>query len=248
MLMRTSSRPRIGITPDINDVAAPETEYEVRRNYADAIWRCGGLPLVLPYVDEAAAYLASIDGLLVTGGMFDIDPALYGQVPKQSYSMKPERTECEKSLIDGALEAGLPVLGVCNGMQLLAVCLGGQLVQDISREIPAALEHKPDQRADIVQHDITIARQSRCLPSLRPGRYSVNSVHHQAVQPSLRYHTVAIADDGVIEAIEATEHDFAVGVQWHPEYGAGPADGLIFKELINAARAYSLGRSGVLHV
>lgn len=248
MLMKTPPRPRIGITPDLNDLEAPETEYVVRRNYSDALWRCGGLPLILPYADDVTAYLEAIDGLLVTGGMFDIDPALYGQAARQSYVMKPLRTAFEKALIEGALKSGIPILGICNGMQLLAVCLGGQLVQDIPSQVPGALEHKPGQPAVRVQHEIRIPYQPRCLPAVAPGSYWVNSVHHQAVQPSMAYRSIAVASDGVIEAIEAVDHGFAVGVQWHPEYAAGEADTPIWRSFIDAAMEFCLSRSAALHV
>lgn len=248
MLTKTPSLPRIGLTPDLNDLEAPETEYVVRRNYADTVLRYGGLPLILPYADDVAAYLETIDGLLVTGGLFDIDPALYGQDVRQSCVMKPLRTAFEKALIEGALKSGIPVLGICNGMQLLAVCLGGELVQDIPSQVPGALEHKPEQSANRVQHEISIARQPRCLPAVAPGRYWVNSVHHQAVQPSMAYRPIALAGDGVIEAIEAIDHGFAVGVQWHPEYAASEADAPIWRSFIEAAAQFCLARSAVLHV
>lgn len=248
MLMKTPTRARIGITPDINDLHAPETEYVVRRNYADVIWRSGGLPLILPYVDDVRAYLATIDGLLVTGGMFDIDPELYGQRAQQAYLTKPLRTGFEKALIEGALEMEIPILGICNGMQLLAVCLGGTLVQDIPAEVPGALEHKPDQPADRVHHEISVEHRSRWLPALAPGRYCVNSVHHQAVRPCQAYRTIAVATDGVIEAIETAGNGFAVGVQWHPEYSAGEVDAPVLRNFLNAAAEFAVSRSGVLHV
>lgn len=180
--------------------------------------------------------------------MFDIDPALYGQAARHSCVMKPLRTAFEKALIEGALKSGIPILGICNGMQLLAVCLGGQLVQDIPSQVPGALEHKPGQPAVRVQHEIRIPYQPRCLPAVAPGSYWVNSVHHQAVQPSMAYRSIAVASDGVIEAIEAVDHGFAVGVQWHPEYAAGEADTPIWRSFIDAAMEFSLSRSAALHV
>jgi putative glutamine amidotransferase len=247
MLMKTHSRPRIGITPDIDDIASPETGYVLRRNYADAVARHGGLPLILPYTDDVSDCLRSIDGLLVTGGMFDIDPVLYRQTARKTLVMKPTRTRFEKALIDGALARRIPVLGICNGMQLLAVCLGGELVQDIMIEVTGALEHKPQQPADVAHHGIHSADVSEKLPGLGAGSPLVNSVHHQAVLPCAAYRTIAVADDGVIEAIEAIEHDFAVGVQWHPEYGLGAIDGAVMAGLIAAATTYVLRSAAVEH-
>ncbi|MER8886926.1 gamma-glutamyl-gamma-aminobutyrate hydrolase family protein [Mesorhizobium sp. M0816] len=235
-----SRLPRIGITPDINDIVAPETEYVVRRNYADAVSQAGGLPLILPYGDIVEEYLDAIDGLLVTGGMFDIDPALYRQTARKPYVVKPVRTEFERAMIEKALSRRMPTLGVCNGMQLLAVCLGGQLVQDISTEVGGAFEHKPEQSATIAQHQIEIIARSRHLVCPEGTSYAVNSVHHQAVLPSEAYKPIAVSPDGVIEAVEANAGGFAVGVQWHPEYGVGQIDNIVWSGFLAAAKEYSL--------
>lgn len=231
--------PRIGITPDINDIAAPQTEYAIRRNYADAVLQAGGLPLILPYADIIEEFLDAIDGVVVTGGMFDIDPALYHQIPRKHNVMKPLRTNFEKGLIERALSRRMPILGICNGMQLLGVCLGGQLVQDIPAEVDGAFEHKPEQSATITQHTVEIISQSRHLHCPQGRIYPVNSVHHQAVLPSGAYKVIAASPDGVIEAIEANDDGFAVGVQWHPEYGAGEIDVVIWSGFMTAAREYS---------
>ncbi|MGZ2386063.1 gamma-glutamyl-gamma-aminobutyrate hydrolase family protein [Rhizobium brockwellii] len=231
--------PRIGITPDINDTAAPETEYVLRKNYADAVRNAGGLPFILPYGDQVEEYLDAIDGVMITGGMFDIDPGLYGQVAKKPYVMKPIRTDFERALIHGALARQMPILGICNGMQLLAVCLGGQLVQDIPTEICEALEHKPMQSASVVQHAVQFSGTSHRLPVLSGQTFSVNSVHHQSVLPSPRYEALARAPDGVLEALEAREGGFAVGVQWHPEYGVAEIDTVVFNSFLVKAREFS---------
>ncbi|CCM79842.1 gamma-glutamyl-gamma-aminobutyrate hydrolase family protein [Rhizobium mesoamericanum] len=242
-MVKTPRRPAIGITPDMNDVAAPETEYVLRRNYADAVYQMGGIPFILPYAPDVDAYLESADGVLITGGMFDIDPALYRQQARKAYAMKPPRTAFEKALIEGALQRHMPVLGICNGMQLLAVCLGGQLVQDIPSELANALEHKPGQAATIAHHEISIVSQSRNLIGVEAARYPVNSVHHQAVLPSEAYRTIAAADDGVIEAIESSDGGFAMGVQWHPEYGVSNIDSVVWRGFISAASEYSSKRA-----
>lgn len=231
--------PRVGITPDINEMVAPETEYVLRINYVDAVSKAGGLPLILPYGDQIEEYLASIDGLLITGGMFDIDPVLYGQTARKSYVIKPVRTAFERDLILGALTRHIPILGICNGMQLLAVCLDGQLVQDIPTEIDGALEHKPAQSATVAQHEVEFSGESRHLRIQNGQILRVNSVHHQAVLPSERYETLAHAPDGVVEALEAKEGGFAVGVQWHPEYGVAEIDTIVFDDFVAKAREYS---------
>ncbi|TGU45699.1 gamma-glutamyl-gamma-aminobutyrate hydrolase family protein [bacterium M00.F.Ca.ET.152.01.1.1] len=230
--------PRIGITPDINDLAAPETEYVVRRNYADVVLQAGGLPFLVPYSEQVDDYLEAIDGLLITGGMFDIDPALYRQTARKQYATKPTRTNFERALIEGALSRSMPILGICNGMQLLAVCLGGELAQDIPTDIEGALEHKPHQPASIAQHRIQITGLSRHLQVPKGDVHEVNSVHHQSVLPSDAYHTLAVSPDGVVEAVEAKNGGFAVGVQWHPEYGVANIDKIVFNGFLAKAKEY----------
>lgn len=232
-------RPIIGVTPDINDIGAPETEYLLRKNYADAVLSAGGLPIILPFAAACDLYLQEIDGLLVTGGMFDINPQLYRQPARKDFVMKPERTAFEKALIEGARNRGMPILGICNGMQLLAVCLGGGLIQDIPSEVEGAFEHKPAQSASITHHDVEIVSRSRHL-DLAPGAlHSVNSVHHQSVLPADSYNILAAASDSVIEALEAREGGFAVGVQWHPEYGASQIDDAVWRGFLAAAAQFS---------
>ncbi|RWG20968.1 MAG: gamma-glutamyl-gamma-aminobutyrate hydrolase family protein [Mesorhizobium sp.] len=231
--------PRIGITPDINDTAAPETEYVVRRNYADVVSQAGGLPFLLPYGEQVEDYLDAIDGLLITGGMFDIDPALYHQDARKKYVMKPARTSFEQALIEGALSRSMPILGICNGMQLLAVCLGGELVQDIPTEIEDSLEHKPDQPASIAQHRIQITGLSRHLRTPKGEVHEVNSVHRQSVLPSEAYEILAISPDNVVEAIEAKSGGFTLGVQWHPEYRVAKIDTMVFDSFLAEAKQYS---------
>lgn len=235
-------KPRIGVTPDISDIRSPETTYEIRCNYAEAIARHGGLPVILPYDANVAEYCGFLDGCLVTGGMFDIDPVHYGQSPRQVQRTKPDRTAFERRLIDESLERDLPILGICNGMQLLAVCLGGRLAQDIASDFDDALEHKPHGPADVKHHKITFVDMSSQIAPRSDAAHFVNSVHHQSVLPSPSYRVIALAEDGVVEAIEAVGQSFAVGVQWHPEYALGEIDDHVFSRFVLAAAAYSKTR------
>jgi len=214
--------PCIGATPDWTRAGENPSYYELRRAYADALLMAQGLPLVLPYSDETRvleAYLGAIDGLLITGGAFDIDPSEYGEARRPRCGPAKEvRTAFERALLERALKRGLPVLGVCGGMQLINVVLGGSLYQDLATELPKADSH--EQRLDRRRpsHAVDVRRGSRLARALGEGQLMVNSTHHQAVHHlGEGLGVVAQAPDGVIEAIEATGYRFVVGVQWHPE-------------------------------
>ncbi|MBI3182486.1 MAG: gamma-glutamyl-gamma-aminobutyrate hydrolase family protein [Myxococcales bacterium] len=213
-------RPSIGITPDIE--AGPAAEYRLRSFYADAVFRAGGLPMVLPFSDDRAcveSYLDRIGGLLVTGGAFDIPPEAYGETPRDGLGpTKPARTRFERALLEGALARKLPILGVCGGMQLLAVVLGETLVQDILREVPNARDHEQKHDRSQPHHPVEVKEGSLLCELIGKGQVMVNSTHHQAVKaPGRKVAVAAVAPDGVVEGIEATSCGFAVGVQWHPE-------------------------------
>ncbi len=196
--------------------------FELKKAYAEAVLGAGGLPLVLPYSRRLAViqqYLAVCEGLLVTGGAFDVSPELYGEAPREGLgAVKPERTEFERMLVEMALDRGLPLLGICGGMQLLNVVCGGTLYQDIEREIPNAKPH--EQKSDRRQpaHEVAVAPRTLLERAVGPGALMVNTTHHQAVrQLGQGLVASAVSPDGVIEAIEAPERRFVVGVQWHPE-------------------------------
>ena len=218
------SRPTIGITPDFaeNDTQAGPPKYELKVAYADAVLRAGGLPWVLPYVDEPPIieeYLDRVSGVLVTGGAFDIPPEAYGDTARDGLgALKEGRTRFETALMKGALDRGLPVLGICGGMQLLNVVLGGTLVQDIAREWPGAGPHEQQHDRSQPQHPVDVKKNTLLSRLLGDGQLMVNSTHHQAVKATgAGVRISAAALDGVVEAIESPEHPFAVGVQWHPE-------------------------------
>src|SRR6185437_1460538 len=133
--------------------------YAIRENYCDAVARAGGLPILLPHdPDRAADYLALIDGLIVTGGAFDVDPALFGATTKhETVSLKTRRTDFELAICNAALAKNMPVLGICGGEQLLNVALGGTLIQHIPDEIRNALTHEQPNPRTEPGHTVKIA-------------------------------------------------------------------------------------------
>jgi putative glutamine amidotransferase len=239
--------PLIGITTDRAGHPEEEDEsaYVVRRNYADAIARAGGMAVILPYDPlRAADYIDRIDGLLVTGGRFDLPPDWYGaETSAAPLVLKIDRSEAERALVTAALAVDLPILGICNGMQLLGVLHGASLIGHIPSDIASPLVHMNPARPGDRQHDVHIAEHSQLRVIAGTASAAVNSVHHQAVRPSSGLHVSAIASDGVVEAIEVPGRRFCIGVQWHPEYAVDSADTRLFEAFVTAATDHRARRA-----
>lgn len=215
-------RPSIGITPDHSVHPNGFPYYDLKVAYADAVHRAGGLPFILHYAEDPTtvdAYLDRISGLLVTGGAFDVPPEAYGETAREGLgALKQGRTSFETALLKGALERQLPILGICGGMQLLNVVLGGTLFQDILKEIKNAKNHEQEHDRTQPHHPADVKDGTHLAEMLGKGQVMVNSTHHQAVKtPGTGVVISATSPEGVVEAIEVTAHPFAVGVQWHPE-------------------------------
>ena len=213
--------------------------YALRENYCAAVTRAGGLPVLLPHeVEQADAYLRTIDGLVVTGGAFDVDPAIFGAETRHaSVKTKDRRTQFELALTLRALSADKPVLGICGGQQLMNVALGGTLIQHIPDEMPGALAHEQKNPRNEPGHIVRFAEGTRLREIAGCGEAPVNSTHHQAVKaPAPCLVVDATAPDGVIEGIEDPRRRFCIGVQWHPEYAISEADLRLFAAFIEAAR------------
>jgi putative glutamine amidotransferase len=230
--------PLIGITLDAEQPGGYSKYpwYALRQNYADAITASGGLPVGLPHNDQAEAYLNRIDALVVTGGAFDVDPSMYGDTETHTtVSLKAGRTAAEMALVRGALARGKPILGICGGEQLLAVALGGTLIQHIPDSVPDALAHEQPNPRHEAGHEISIVPGTLLHRIVGADHMAVNSAHHQAVRsPGPRAVVNATAPDGVIEGIEDPSRRFCLGVQWHPEFHIDRGDRAIFDALIGA--------------
>ena len=236
------AQPVIGLTLDHEPpggYSKTHPWYALRENYCEAVAEAGGLSVLLPHEPERAAdYLALLDGLIVTGGAFDVDPALFGATTKhESVSLKARRTAFELAICQSALAKNLPVLGICGGEQLLNVALGGTLVQHIPAEIKNALAHEQPNPRTEPGHAVAIAPGTLLHRVTRMAEMQVNSAHHQAVKETAPGLVVdAVASDGVIEGIEDPKRRFVLGVQWHPEYRLSEGDTRIFAAFIQAAR------------
>jgi putative glutamine amidotransferase len=236
-----NSPPRIGFSLDYETVHTYSKKpwYAIRENYLTAVSDLGAIPLPLPhltaYVD---AYLELIDGLIITGGAFDIPPSMYGDSSvHDTVVTKDQRTQFEWAITKGAIARNIPILGICGGEQLLAVVLGGTLIQHIPDSIENALAHEQPNPRDEVGHSVQIVKHTLLHQIVGSPELQVNSAHHQAVASVPEGVVInATAPDGVIEGVEYPAHPFCLGVQWHPEYHVTGADGKIFEAFVQACR------------
>ena len=201
-------------------------------NYAEMVAAAGGIPVLLPPVPGIAAAVSRLDGLLLTGGG-DIDPGRYGAPPHPATSrVSQERDAAELEVLDAAVAAAKPVLGVCRGMQLVNVARGGTLCQHVHNDSG----HTPSP-GTFGAHPVRIAAGTRLAGILGANGTGVDvpTAHHQAIDRlGVGLVATAWAEDGVIEAVERSDdgEEFLVAVQWHPEAGADPR---LIEALVGAA-------------
>lgn len=230
-------RPVIGVTGNYNE---EEHSFWVRDYYVKSLRAVGAVPLVLPPTEDAditAEYLQICSGLLFSGGG-DVDPVHWGEMarPRLGY-INPLRDAFELELARQALRADMPILGICRGCQVLNVAAGGSLLQDIQSH----LLHDQNAPREYPIHAIVVEKGSLLRRVVGSEEIRVNSFHHQAVKnPGRGLKTCAWAPDGIIEAVESTEHRWVLGVQWHPECMTDEFSRRIFAALVKA----STGKSG----
>ena len=245
-------KPVIGITGNYGELTCKLAE-----GYYKSVERAGGVPVIIPPLSDTDVIintLEHLDGLILSGGA-DYDPHYAGEEPCPLLgTINEERDLPELFITQLAYNRQLPILGICRGIQTLAMALGGHVCQDISlspnpspkRE--GSINHSQEEERNVATHHVTIEKDSTLYNIYRDsgsplplegvrGRLSVNSFHHQAVdETGPRFRVIARSDDGIIEAMESTEYKSILGVQWHPEC---LDDGLpIFQWLIGEARQY----------
>ena len=235
-------RPLIGLTPDTTESpqGRPFLRLELRSAYFDALAAAGALPILLPLCDgeTLGELVGRLDGLVLTGGAFDIPPSEYGEAPAPGLGeLKPERTTFEKAALEAAERRGLPILGICGGMQLLAVTRGGKLYQHLPTDLPGPIAHEQAADRRSPSHTVKVVPKSRLAAATGSGDVWVNSSHHQGVRlPGRGLVATAVSPDGLVEAIEDPAARYLVGVQWHPELlaPAEPGQRAIFEGLVAA--------------
>ncbi len=198
-------------------------------SYVEVLDRVGLVPVLLTPAHSPAAMRALMNacaGLVLTGGE-DVDPRRYGQEPIEALgSVSPDRDRMEEAALAIALERDVPVLGICRGCQVLNVHFGGTLFQDVPTQLPNAARHEQAEPWGEAMHGVRVEPGSRLGGIVAPV-LRINSFHHQAIRDvGAGLDVVAVADDGVVEAVEARDHAWVIGVQWHPErHEASAPDG-----------------------
>lgn len=228
--------PIIGITShsrnSLGEVVLPGT-------YIDAVQSSGGNPILLPPTQtDPEALLAVLDGLILSGGG-DIHPIHYnGEDHPTIYGVDDDRDTFEITLAKLALLKGVPVLGICRGMQVLTVATGGNLIQHVPEVHGDAIDHRLDHPRRPIPHEVEIFPESRLFQLLEAKHLNIVSWHHQAVGKfSSDWRQAARSSDGVIEGIEHRNHPWAIALQWHPELSIDdPAHQRFFRAFISACR------------
>lgn len=220
---RETSMPRVGLTTTAQESGGSYGRPSVflYESYIAALQAVGIAPVLLtPSHDAGAvrALLSVCDGLLLSGGE-DVDPARYGEKPSPALgAVNRRRDAMEFCALEAALDRQIPIFGICRGLQVLNVALGGTLYQDIATQHPDALLHRQTEPWGTRSHQATVAPGSRLHAIVETDELFINSYHHQAIRevaPGLA--VVARAEDGMIEAVEGRDHPWLLGVQWHPE-------------------------------
>ncbi len=239
-------KPIIGIGSDVQSPSGERERAFTYLTYVEAVRRAGAIPVLIPPQPENAEELMrELDGFLLAGGE-DCDPAAYGEErhPTVTETMDERRQANDLALAGAAREQGVPMLGICLGMQVMNVAAGGTLLQDIDTQHDTEIRHASDP-ADRARHDVIVEKGTKLANVISAGETNVNSSHHQAVRKvgqGLR--VTALAPDGIVEGVEDPRHPFYLGVQWHPEDMTGEDSATsLFTAFIEAARKHAQAKN-----
>lgn len=236
-------RPIIGITLDWEEKGtfSKRPYYALRESYFDIIYKAGGLPLAIPYVAEAIdEYLSQISALVVPGGDFALNRDWYINPDEEKPWPPSKRLEFDIAIVKNVLDRNIPFLGICAGMQVMGGISGAKMTPNINKYLNTHIDHRNHCQADEFAHEVIVAKNSLLYKITNRERFPVNTAHSEAIVEIAKDLLVSgRSEDGVIEAIERMDKDFAIGVQWHPEFfmkNTSDPSFLIFKALIDKAR------------
>jgi putative glutamine amidotransferase len=231
------STPIIGLTTYNNKNKYGFPFAALMHAYIAALTESGGIPVMIPSGladDTLQSLLGRLDGLLLTGGGDIAIGRFDGQWHRRVEGVDPDRDAIEIALLQAAAESGKPFLGICRGIQVINVALGGNLYTHIPDQFPGALKHDYDSGSErqLLVHEVNVEKSSQLAAILGETGIKVNSLHHQGIKelsPALR--PAAYAPDGLVEAVELPNHPFGMAVQWHPEW---LTDQLVTRRLFRA--------------
>jgi len=238
------AKPLIGISPSLRPKEKRGDGVFLYVSYPEMIASSGALPVILPFastLEEARELTNRVDGIVLTGGD-DLDPVRYGQTARHPEHIGPSaRNDSDLLFARAAQERGTPTLGICLGIQVMNVEFGGTLLQMIPEDLPGALAHE-EESAKAPEHTVHITRGTTLGRILGVESAVVNSFHHQSIGLVAQgFRVAAKSDDGVVEAIERTDHPFYIGVQWHQErMPSSPLTRRLVGAFLDAARGAPL--------
>jgi putative glutamine amidotransferase len=236
------SKPKIGVTVSADEQKDRTHELKLKEAYFTSIQHAGGEPVAFPMdtpVEKIPEVLSSFRGILLSGGG-DIDPTIFAGLPHpRVYGVDPVRDQLEIELARYCADNKIPLFGICRGLQVMNVALGGTLYTDITDQLSGALKHPcfPEYPRDYLAHSVMIKISTHLTAITENTQMKVNSMHHQGIKDLGDGLTVsAMSADGLVEGIEFMFHPFFLGVQWHPEcLPNSPSDQALFSALVRAA-------------
>jgi putative glutamine amidotransferase len=238
-------RPKIGITLDWQEKGSfsKRPHHALRDSYFQVIEKAGGLPIGIPQLHSGIdEYLKTIEGIVVPGGFFASPSDWYvGENSKSPYEHSP-RLQFDLDIITAALAKGLPLLGICAGMQLMGGLKGCKMTNDINKYLNSTVDHLNEKPAEEVAHNVKVTPGTLLESIVGVSEFGVNTAHREAIVTVADGVIInAVAPDGAIEGIELPAYKFALGVQWHPEFfhQENNPSFKLFKALISEAGKHS---------
>jgi putative glutamine amidotransferase len=232
----------IGVTTSRNNSKDGYPIFTLAEAYVDALQQAGATPVMIPLglpEEQLSGLLSRVDGVLFSGGG-DVHPERYGSAQHPLVDFVDEdRDRVEVSLVNHAVQVGLPIMGICRGLQLINVALGGTLFEDLGSQLSGSIQHdhSEEHQRDYLAHPVRMEPDSLLAAVLGCSSIQVNSLHHQGIrQLAAGLRASAFAPDGVIEGIELPGYPFGLAVQWHPEWlDAYPPMRCLFHAFVAAA-------------